>query len=576
LLVSLAGKIWGNTMMSGLVAGLRIQTKIFIGFVVVLAITAALGLTSLQRMSGINAAARVVTAHDFQSMVLASKLRADALRLRIKEYHYLVGTDAADLDATKRAMAMLIADYVRARSGLDKLTLGPDETSKITLLDNVWANYINLHHTLIGLADTDRAKASAFQTLHMVVPLADVMHVLDQIFESTVAHGEASGATAYRLYTDGRLFISVLIGLALAAACVVGAVLVRGIATPLREMAAAMRSLAGHDFTISMSGVGRGDEIGAMAESVLVFKDSMLRADALAAEREQAQAQAIAQQATLRALSNAFEVAASGLVAEVASASGALATTAQAMVAMSDQSGSEAASVATTASDASISVQTVAAAAEQLASSITEISRQVTHSAEITGQAVSETQRTDAIVQALAVSSAKIGQVVQLISRIAGQTNLLALNATIEAARAGEAGRGFAVVAGEVKSLAQQTASATGDIATQIADIQAATQQAVAAIHGIATTVQEVSGISSGIAASVEQQGAATAEIARNVQQTAASTHEVNRSIASVGDIAQATRSAAQAVQSSAASLSQQANALSGEVVSFLEKMRAA
>jgi methyl-accepting chemotaxis protein len=368
---------------------LKIRTKLLAGFVLVLAITAALGLTSLQRMSAINAAARIVTVHDFQSIVLASKLRAAALRLRIKEYHYLVGADATDLAATGRAMAGLIGDYQNARSGLGKLILGPDQTTRITALDSIWARYLNLHKTLISLADTDRAKAAAFQTQHMTGPIAEMMQALDAIYDSVAAHGEASGAVADRLYVQGSLFIAVLIGLALAAACLVGAALVQGIATPLRIMATAMRSLAAHDMAVNISGLGRGDEIGAMAESVLVFKESMLRADALAAERAQAQAHAMSQQATLRALSDAFERAATGLVAEVATASSTLQTTAQSMVTMAQQSGSQAASVALIAADASTSVQTVAAAADQLASSITEISRQVSHSAEITGQAVS-------------------------------------------------------------------------------------------------------------------------------------------------------------------------------------------
>jgi methyl-accepting chemotaxis protein len=221
-------------------------------------------------------------------------------------------------------------------------------------------------------------------------------------------------------------------------------------------------------------------------------------------------------------------------------------------------------------------MQTVASAAEELTASIGEISRQVTQSSKITGKAVDDARRTDAIVRVLAEGPQKIGQVVDLIASIAGQTNLLALNATIEAARAGDAGKGFAVVATEVKSLATQTAKATQDIGSQIGQIQAATAEAVQAIKGITTTIEEVNAIATAIAAAVEEQGSATAEIARNVQQTAASTHDVTTNIAGVSQAADETGIAAGHVLEAASGLSQQAEQLTAKVNSFVAGVRAA
>ncbi len=182
---------------------------------------------------------------------------------------------------------------------------------------------------------------------------------------------------------------------------------------------------------------------------------------------------------------------------------------------------------------------------EELSSSISEISRQVTQSATIADNAVAEARRTDATVQALAEGAQKIGDVVTLIQTIAAQTNLLALNATIEAARAGEAGRGFAVVATEVKSLATQTASATEEIAAQVGQIQVATRDAVDAVRGIGTTIEEISRIAAAIAAAVEEQSAATREIARNVQQASDGTNQVSSNIAGVRQAAKETGTAA-------------------------------
>jgi methyl-accepting chemotaxis protein len=194
----------------------------------------------------------------------------------------------------------------------------------------------------------------------------------------------------------------------------------------------------------------------------------------------------------------------------------------------------------------------------------------------VTGEAVSDAQRTDLIVRALADGAQKIGDVVGLITNIAAQTNLLALNATIEAARAGDAGKGFAVVASEVKSLARQTGKATEEIGAQIAHMQAATKEAVDAIRGITGTIEEVSAISTSIASAVEEQGAATSEIARNVAQTAEAAQQVTLNISGVNRAAGETGAAATQVLSAAGELSQQSERLAVEVRNFVAGVRAA
>ncbi|TPQ47508.1 methyl-accepting chemotaxis protein, partial [Prosthecomicrobium hirschii] len=205
-----------------------------------------------------------------------------------------------------------------------------------------------------------------------------------------------------------------------------------------------------------------------------------------------------------------------------------------------------------------------------------EIARQVEQSSDMSRRAVGDTESANEKVRRLAAAAQKIGDIVGMITNIAGQTNLLALNATIEAARAGEAGRGFAVVASEVKALAEQTAKATAEISTQIADIQTATGASVEAIRGVGETISTLNRIAGAIAASVEEQSAATAEIARNVQQASHGTATVSGNIAGVGKAARETGTAAAQVLDASSELARQAERLRGEVDGFTSRIRAA
>ncbi|MDD1520850.1 MULTISPECIES: methyl-accepting chemotaxis protein [Bradyrhizobium] len=321
----------------------------------------------------------------------------------------------------------------------------------------------------------------------------------------------------------------------------------------------------------------RGDEIGRMAETLEVLRQTALTARNLEAEQVAAKARSEQEKReALIALADRFDASVGQLVGLMASGSGELETTAKSMSSTAEGTNRRAALVGSAANEASQRVQTVASAAEELSSSITEISRQVAQSAEVTGRAVDSARRTDTIVRALSDGAQQIEHVAELISNIAAQTNLLALNATIEAARAGEAGRGFAVVASEVKSLASQTAEATREIGDKIAQIQGATKEAVDAIGGITATIEEVSRIATSIGAAIEEQGAATAEIARSVSQTAEATKEVTTNIGGVSTAANETGNAAGMVLTAASNLSKQAEQLSGEVGTFLKGVRAA
>ena len=371
--------------------------------------------------------------------------------------------------------------------------------------------------------------------------------------------------------TIGALVVLILVALALWYS------LGRAIARPIMRITEVMGRLSEGDTTVAVFGLGRHDELGAMASAVEVFKLNALDRQRLEAERIEVERRAAeAKEHAMAELAESFEVKVGHLVEVLSSAATELEATAQSMSATAAETGEQSTVVAAAIDETAANVETVAAATEQLSASIQEIGRQVVQSAGIASRAVEDARRTDGTVQALSDGARKVGEVVGLIHQIAAQTNLLALNATIEAARAGEAGKGFAVVASEVKSLATQTARATEEIASQIGRMQETTAEAVAAIRAIGGVIGEISGIAAAVAAAVEQQRSATADIARNIQGAARSTQEVSTSVASVRQAAAETGSAASDVLGAASGLSRNAEQLNTEVSAFLAGIRAA
>ena len=350
-----------------------------------------------------------------------------------------------------------------------------------------------------------------------------------------------------------------------------------GVSASIRGVESRMQALADGNLAVELPEAERGDEIGHMARTVRIFRDSMAEGERLRADQENLKARSAEQhRLDMHKLAGDFEGAVGEIIETVSRAATDLEGSAGKLTSSAKRSQELATAVAAASEVASTNVQSVASATEQLTSSVTEISRQVQGSARIAGEAVAQAQKTNDRVSELAKAASRIGDVVELINTIAGQTNLLALNATIEAARAGDAGRGFAVVASEVKLLAEQTAKATGEISQQIAGIQAATGESVAAIQEIGETIGKMSEIASTIAAAVEEQGAATQEISRNVQQAAHGTTQVSSNITDVQRGASETGSASSQVLSAAQSLSGESNRLKLEVGKFLNSVKAA
>jgi methyl-accepting chemotaxis protein len=195
--------------------------------------------------------------------------------------------------------------------------------------------------------------------------------------------------------------------------------------------------------------------------------------------------------------------------------------------------------------DVSQNMELVAAASEQMRASISEIASTTSAASHVARRAVDSVTTAASTIRTLGDSSARIGDIIQTITSIAGQTNLLALNATIEAARAGDAGKGFAVVASEVKSLAQETASATEEISTMLGRIQADSAEAVTAIDAVSEIIDQISESQLTISSAIEEQSQTTQQVSQTTQGVSSAVQHIAESIATVVDLARSNTEAA-------------------------------
>jgi methyl-accepting chemotaxis protein len=363
-----------------------------------------------------------------------------------------------------------------------------------------------------------------------------------------------------------RLALMLTVGLALVVAA--AAIILLRVSRPLERITATLQRLAAGDLDVTVHGSGRRDEIGRLAGTVEVFRAAARENAALRAEQEAARLAAERERAeALRAMAERIEQETRAAVDEVEARMARLSGSAKAVAASSNRVTSESREVTAAAQSAMDASRTVAAATEELAASIRDIGGRVGDAARAAREAVEGVERGTRTIAELQQATGRIGEVTELIADIASRTNLLALNATIEAARAGDAGKGFAVVAGEVKSLANQTARRTEDIAQQITFIAGATERAVAAVKGIAEHVSALERIAAGIADAMDQQMTATGEIARSVAGAAQSVGMVEGRMRGVAQEAAGSGEAAASMQAMAVEAVEAVQALRGTLV---------
>ena len=388
----------------------------------------------------------------------------------------------------------------------------------------------------------------------------------------------------YTMALDARLFSQISVATVAMAIFLVGGVLlsflgarliIQDVAGVVKKITNTMQRIAQGDTEAEIPGSHRSDEIGAMARSLAIFRDTTRREINRQREIDEERAKVRAEKdEALRRLAASFEETVGDVATSIGAASTQLQATASTMVSNAELAQQQTAESAAAMNDSSGGVAAAASASDEFALSIGEVSRQASASAELArGASQLASDANDAIGE-LSQDAVEIGEIVELIQAIAQRTNLLALNASIEAARSGEAGRGFAVVASEVKELAARTAEATDKVSAKISAIQNSTGTSVSALANIHKSIAELEHTAVSIAAAVDQQSVASQELARNIDSAAGGADAVSARLGKLNEVASETRTAASDVLASSQQLDGQALTLREQANQFLRMVR--
>ncbi len=524
-------------------SGRSLRTRLLGAILVVAAITLAVGVFGVQRMS--------VLADKADQVYTEGTLPVDGLRT-LEAQWWELGAHTARASLPSLPAAAIAQEQALTGEVAQAMTAKAEEVAALSLSAEARARFVEYQEAvaayLESLAELQRLAATPGTDPARVAQLVQVLQqdetVVVESLEAAIADADAAALAASEeaatAYTTARTLTLVVVVLGLVVAVVLALLVARSVTRPVQRIRDVLAQVAAGDLRVRAGATG-GGELAEVARSLDGTLDSL--SGVLTLVRDSAD--------RLQGASTQLDVAA-GSIADFSRAA-------------SDQTGL----VVSSAGEVAASVDTVATGSSQMESAIREIAHNATEAARVAGQAVGVAETTTRTVGKLGDSSQEIATVVKLINGIAEQTNLLALNATIEAARAGEAGKGFAVVASEVKELAQETARATEDISRRVEAIQADTAGAVDAISRISSVIGEINDFQATIAAAVEEQTATTNEMNRNVAEAAGGTRQIAAAITGLADGTQQTNARVGDARRAAAELARMSGELQDAVRRF-------
>ncbi len=557
---------------------LRIGTKIYAVVALLSVLTVGLAVFMSRSIVEIDVRYSTMINTDMAFSLKLERMRGDLANLGRQVNNVLLLQDPAGLPALTKAIGELQTAIANSNAVITRLAKPAHKDKVARMTELVAAVKATLPKVYAAKEKANHADAAAIYGKEGRPLLVEVFDIAAKLSDE-VAASVSRTADELTVQSNQTAFNAVATAVLLFAVGVAVAVLVVvvGIRRPITALNGVMERLAKGDATTVVEGADRGDEVGAMARTVEVFKENMIRARRLEQDAREGEVKAAADKrhATLE-LARSFEERVGAIVNAVGSSATELQATSSQLAVAVDEVGAQCTAVAAASEQASANVQTVAAASEELSASINDLSDRVGRAADRSRQAAEGASEAQRHLDLLSASIDQVDQIVASINAVASQTNLLALNATIEAARAGEAGKGFAVVASEVKNLANQTHAMTEQITNQIGAVKSASDRTVGAMRGIIGQVEEISSSTADMASSVNQQSSATAEISRNAQQAAVGTTEVSRNVQGIQRAENETGAATGNVKHASDDLARQAAMLKQAMDGFLAELRVA